>query len=250
MVELSATPLRHWRRFLPLFVLAIVVALVVWSGVHRQLSFDTLAVHYAQFAQDVQENPLIAGMLAVLLYMGLVAFSIPGVWILTVAYGLIFGWLLAVPLVVLGASLGAFILFWAAGHALAGYFRTRAGPYLSGMAQGFRDNAANYLLFLRLAPLFPFTLINVAPAILGVKFKTFAWTTVVGIIPGTVAYAFAGEGLRSIVEDRARACALGVAPCGTPLKPSDILTHQVMIALVLLAAVALIPVLVRWARSR
>jgi uncharacterized membrane protein YdjX (TVP38/TMEM64 family) len=113
------------------------------------------------------------------------------------------------------------------------------------MAEGFRSDAVSYMLFLRLAPVFPFILVNVVPAILGVPFVTYLWTTFVGIIPGVLAYTFAGEGLRSIVHDRAAACAANVPPCGTPLTAGDLLTPQIGIAFALLAMVSLIPIVVK-----
>jgi uncharacterized membrane protein YdjX (TVP38/TMEM64 family) len=116
------------------------------------------------------------------------------------------------------------------------------------MADGFREDATSYLLFLRLTPLFPFWLVNAVPAILGVNFVTFAWTTFVGIIPGTVAFGFAGEGLRSIVADRAVACMAGIDPCGQPLAAGDLVTTEILIAFALLGLVSLLPVLLRRVR--
>ena len=68
------------------------------------------------------------------------------------------------------------------------------------MEKGFQENAANYLLFLRLVPLFPFWLVNLAPAFFGIKLKTFLWTTFIGIIPGSFVYAQAGVGLGAIFD--------------------------------------------------
>lgn len=113
------------------------------------------------------------------------------------------------------------------------------------MGKGFREDATSYMLFLRLAPVFPFTLINVVPAILGVRLSTFAWTTFVGIIPGVTAYAFAGEGLRSIVSERAAACAIDQPPCGTALSPADLVTKEILIAFALLGVVSLLPVVLK-----
>jgi uncharacterized membrane protein YdjX (TVP38/TMEM64 family) len=190
-----------------------------------------------------------AALIATLIYAGATAVSFPAAWLLTVAFGLVFGWITASLIVVVGATAGAAILFWVARHGLADFFRHRAGNVMNKMAAGFREDATSYMLFLRLAPVFPFTLVNVVPAILNVSFSTFLWTTFVGIIPGVIAYSYAGEGLRSIVGERAAACAADIAPCGEALSPGDLVTREILIAFILLGIVSLIPVVLRRLRA-
>lgn len=239
----AATP--GWRRYVPLAIILILVGLVLQTGLAGFVSFDEIARRYAELDQWVTANPLLAFVATLVIYTASTAVSFPLAWLLTVAAGLLLGWAEASAAVVLGATIGACILFWATKLALADFFRARAGNALAKMADGFRGDAVSYLLFLRLAPVFPFTLVNVVPAILGVKFVTYAWTTLVGIIPGTVAYAFAGEGLRSIIGDRAAACAANIAPCGEPIAARDLVTTQIIIAFALLSLVALLPVLIK-----
>lgn len=237
--------IKSLRRFVPLALLAAAIVAVFATGLHRELSFDRIAINYGALTAFVADHPLISAMTVVLGYALATALSFPAAWLLTVATGLVFGWAIGTALVVVGATLGACALYAVARFALADFFRARAGTALNRMAAGFRGNAASYMLFLRLVPAFPFFLVNVVPAILGVSFVTFAWTTFVGIIPGATAYAFAGEGLRSIVAERAAACAREVPPCGAALAPSDLVTPQVLIAFALLGVVALIPVVLR-----
>lgn len=245
----------NWRdlavkRGLPLAVLALLVVGFFASGLHTTISFDELARRYGALTGFVNSNLPAALLVAVGLYALAVSAAFPAAWLLTVAYGLVFGWALGAGAVVLGASVGASILFFVAGSLLADFFRARAGDRLNAMAEGFRADAANYMLFLRLAPVFPFLLVNVVPAILGVPFRTFLWTTAIGIIPGSIAYAYAGEGLRSIIGERAEACAANVAPCGEPLTPGDIVTPQILIAFFLLAVVSLLPVVLKRLRRQ
>lgn len=242
---------KYWfRRLLPLGILVAAIVVFLASGLHQRLSFDEIAINYASLTGMVAENPLISALTVIAIYAAATALSFPIAWLLTVTTGLIFGWAIGAFLVTIGATLGASILYFVARFALADFFKARAGPILNKMAEGFRKDATSYMLFLRMAPIFPFTLINVVPAILGVPFFTFAWTTFVGIIPAVIAYSFAGEGLRSIVIERAEACAQNVAPCGEALSPGDLVTPQIIIAFALLGIVALIPIVLRRIRNK
>ena len=115
----------------------------------------------------------LAGLGLVVVYALATACSIPGGLILTVGAGFMFGSLLATFWVVLGATLGATGIFLAARSALGGFLRQRAGPFLQKMEAGFQANELNYLLVLRLIPLFPFWLVNIVPAFLGVSLRNY-----------------------------------------------------------------------------
>ena len=106
------------------------------------------------------------------------------------------------------------------------------------MEDGFRDNALSYLLVLRLVPLFPFWLVNLVPALLGVRLRIYVLGTFVGIIPGTFVYCLAGQGLGSVFES------------GETLTLSGILTPTMIAALAGLAGLALLPVAYKRLRGR
>ncbi len=240
-----ARPKTALKRLLPLAVLLAAIAAIFASGLHRELSFDRIALQYGTLTNLIGERPVLSALGAMLIYMLATSVSFPAAWLLTVSIGLLFGWMVGGIIVLFGATFGACVLYLAARYALADFFRARAGGALNKMADGFRADATNYMLFLRLAPVFPFTLVNVVPAILGVPFIIFVWTTFVGIIPGVIAYAFAGEGLRSIVIERSEACLAEIAPCGEALSPGDLVTPQILIAFALLGVVSLIPVVLK-----
>jgi len=233
------------KRFAPPILLLAALGGFFVFGFNRLLTLDQLALNYAVLSEFVAENTAIGVVVMIIVYLVAVAASFPAAWLLTVAIGLVFGWALGAVIVVVGATLGASLLFLVARSLLFDFFRKKAAGRVELMAQGFRDNAVNYMLFLRLAPVFPFLLVNVVPAILGVRFSTYFWTTAIGIIPGTIAYSFAGEGLRSIISQRASACVAGVSPCGQAFSPADIITPQMLIAFTLLALLSLLPVLVK-----
>ncbi|MGL4975055.1 MAG: TVP38/TMEM64 family protein, partial [Bosea sp. (in: a-proteobacteria)] len=120
--------------------------------------------------------------------------------------------------------------------------------------EGFREDAASYMLFLRLVPVFPFWLVNLAPALAGVPLSTFLWTTLVGIVPGTFAFAFAGAGLDSVVAAQAAArascLAAGRTDCSAGLDLKALVTPQLLTAFALLGLVALVPVIWRKLKAR
>jgi uncharacterized membrane protein YdjX (TVP38/TMEM64 family) len=168
-----------------------------------------------------------------------IALSVPGGAVLTIAGGFLFGSILGTVLVVIAATLGATLVFLIARSALGDPLRARAGPFLQRMEAGFQENAFNYLLVLRLIPLFPFWIVNLVPAFLGVPLRTYVLGTLIGIVPGSFVFASVGAGLGSVLDS------------GQEFSPSSVLTPQIVIALVGLAVLALLPVAYRkWRRRR
>lgn len=250
MADTPMTRAARLRSLVPLGVVVAAVAVALALGVHRHISIDAVAVHYAGFADFVADNPIRATLLGFLFYALATGFSFPAAWMLTVTMGVVFGWQWGGTIVLFAATTGASMLYWVARTGLRAHFSRVSGRQLTRMAEGFRANAINFMLFLRLAPILPFAVVNVVPGILGVSYPVFVVTTFIGIIPGTIAYTFAGEGLRSVVIQRAEACAAGIPPCGQPLSPGDLITPQMVIALTLLAVVSLLPVAIKAWRSR
>src|SRR4029079_4979108 len=116
------------------------------------------------------------------------------------AGGLLFGVWIAVPAAVVAATTGAIIIFMIARSSLGTALLSSAGPWLDKFRKGFEKEGLAYMLFLRLVP-FPFWVINLAPALLGVPLRTFAIGTFLGIIPGTIAFAYLGDTLDRVVSD-------------------------------------------------
>jgi uncharacterized membrane protein YdjX (TVP38/TMEM64 family) len=115
---------------------------------------------------------------------------------LTIIGGFLFGTIIGVPTTVISATFGACILFLLTKLSFNNAFQNIAGPFLKKMERGFNENPISYLFSLRLIPLFPFAVVNIAPAILGARFSHYFISTLFGIIPGTVAYTLIGTGLR------------------------------------------------------
>jgi uncharacterized membrane protein YdjX (TVP38/TMEM64 family) len=228
--ETSSTPRASRRRLIPLLLLVAGLGLIFAFGLQDYLSCDVLRDNRDDLSQWVGQHRLAAIVAFMGIYILAVALSVPGGAPLTVAGGFLFGIGLATGMVVVAATVGATILFLAARTALGDMLCAKAGPWLGKLEQGFGANALSYLLVLRLVPLFPFFVVNLVPAFLGVSLRTFVIGTFLGIIPGTFVFASVGAGLGSIFDAGAE-CSL-----------DNVLTPQVIVALLGLAALSMIPV--------
>ncbi len=196
-----ARPLRRnlVRRILPLAVLVAGFAAFFALGLDRYLSFRALAENHDWLKQQVAANAALTAAVYVATYALVAAFSIPGGAILTLLGGFLFGTWLGGAYAVTGATLGAVAVFLAARTALGNALREKAGSAVRRMQDGFNENALNYLFVLRLIPIFPFWLVNLVPAFVGVPLRTYVIGTVFGIMPGALVYASVGNGLGELL---------------------------------------------------
>ena len=220
-----------WRRL-------IILGVVLFAGglafrafhLHQLVNCESLRAHREMLLDYVSVHQLLAIIIFMTIYTAAIAVSLPVGSLLSIGGGFLFGAILGTGMVVIAATLGATLVFLIAKTILGDLLRPRAGPRLDKMAKGFEENAFSYLLVLRLVPLFPFWLVNVAPAFLGIGLMSYVSATLLGIIPGTFVFVSVGAGLGSIFD--------GGGECTV----SGALTPQVIIALVGLALLALIPV--------
>jgi uncharacterized membrane protein YdjX (TVP38/TMEM64 family) len=193
------------RRLAPVLVLAAITALVFalgWAmGWHRHVSVETLAEHRAALGAFVAAHYAAALLGFMALYVAWVSLSIPWAFVLSIAAGALFGTVVGGLAVVVAATVGATIIFLIARSAFSGYVVRRAGPRLSRIMDSFRADAFSYLLFLRLVPAFPFVLVNLAPALVGVRLPVFIAATVIGIMPASFVFALVGDGFDSLLRD-------------------------------------------------
>ena len=188
-----------WR-LLPVAVVAAGFAAIYASGLHEYLSFEMLRDHRQTLLAWRSEHYAVVAVAFVALYCLMVALSVPGAVWMTIAGGFLFGALEATLYSVAGATAGAVLIFLAARYAIGDYLLARAGSAVRKMEDGFRENALSYLLVLRLVPIFPFWLVNLVPAFLGVSLGVYVVGTFLGIIPGGFVYATVGSGLGAILE--------------------------------------------------
>jgi uncharacterized membrane protein YdjX (TVP38/TMEM64 family) len=236
-------------RLVPLAAIALVSVIAIAVGWHEGLSPIVLIERRVAIEEFVGEHRLAALAAFAGIYALAVALSLPGAALLTVSAGVIFGGLAGGLASLIGATAGATAIFLIARSALGGWLVRRAGGHTEKLAAGFCADAFNYLLFLRLVPLFPFWLVNLVPALCGVRLATFVGATVLGIIPATFAFAFFGAGLDSAIAAQTgnyRGClALDGADCKLEFDPTTAATPQLIAGLVALGLLALVPVAVR-----
>lgn len=240
------------KRWLPLIAIAAFMVVAVSQGWHKALSLTTLIENREALSAFVEENFALMLLGFAGLYIAVVTLSLPGAAILTLSGGFLFGWFVGGLTTVVAATIGATFLFLAAKTAFGAVLRQKAGPWMEKLSEGFEEDAFNYLLFLRLVPVFPFWLCNLAPAMLGVKLRDYVSATFLGIIPGTFAFAFTGSGLNSVIEAQraANADCIDNPDCAIEFSVSSLITPEILAAFAALGVVALIPVILKRLRNR
>ncbi len=226
------------KRFLPIICILIAIAAIYVSGAYHYLTFNTLRTYHATLKVFLLAHPISMPLLYTLTYIVLTALSIPGAVFVTLIGGYLFAQPWSTLYVIFGATCGAILIFLAARTAFGETLKQKGAPLLKKMAKGFNENAASYMLFLRLVPIFPFWIVNLAPAVFKVPLKTFVWTTLIGIAPGSFVFTLAGSGLEQILQTHQE------------LSVSAILNTQLKIALCLLGALSLVPILVKKWRKK
>jgi uncharacterized membrane protein YdjX (TVP38/TMEM64 family) len=225
-------------KFLPLIILVAGIAAFFYFGGANYLSFEMLRDNRQEILAWCQDNYVLAVIYFVLAYHVAVMFSLPGAVWLSLTGGFIFGTVAGTAYIVVGATAGAVAIFLLARYALYDFFHVRVGKSLSRMEEGFQENALSYMLVLRLVPLFPFWLVNLVPALLGVKLRTYVFGTFFGIIPGAFVYASVGSGL-GMVFDEGKTPDLGI-----------IFSPQILAPIIGLAVLAMVPVLYKKFKNR
>jgi uncharacterized membrane protein YdjX (TVP38/TMEM64 family) len=219
------------KRTLPLAALATIATLLFWFDLDRFLTFEALQTHHRDLTGFVADQGALAIAAFLTIYAIATAVSLPGGAVMSIAGGFLFGSAFGTLYIVLAATLGATAVFLIARTAFGDALRSRAGSALQKMEAGFKANAFSYLLTLRLIPLFPFVLVNLVPAFLGVSLRTYVVATVIGIVPGAFVFASAGAGLGSVLDT------------AESLSPGAVLTPEVVIAFTGLGLLSLLPVL-------
>lgn len=225
------------RRVVPLLVLAVLIAAAFAFRLDRYLTLEALKDHRALLLAFVEAHAFAAAIGFVFAYAAVVALSLPGATIMTLAGGFLFGVPLGATLTVIGATAGATLLFVIARSAFGDLLRQRAGPFLARMAEGFRKDAFSYLLFLRLVPAFPFWAVNLAPALLDMRLAPYVAATALGIVPGTTVYTAFGASLGQVFD------------AGDEVRLKDVFSPTLIAALVGLGLLSLLPIALRRLRK-
>jgi uncharacterized membrane protein YdjX (TVP38/TMEM64 family) len=224
------SPPRTLLRLAPLAAIALILLLFYALELGDYLSLDMLRGYQGSLDAFVGAHSVMAPALYLLVYVATVAISFPVAGFLTIAGGFLFGAAFGAVLAWAGATLGATIVFLVARTSFGDLLARRAGPRTDRLRLGFQRDGFSYLLFLRLVPLFPFWLVNLAAALFHMRLAPYAAATAIGILPATFVFAYFGEGLETTLAER----------------PASL---QILIALLLLGMIALGPAAVRRWRS-
>jgi len=211
------------KKLLLLLLFAGIVVALRFTGIGDILTLENLQQHRDELAAVVRDRYALSVAVYVLAYIAVVAFSIPGATVMTLAGGFVFGTLPTVLCVNVAATAGAVLAFLSARYLLGASLQERYREQLATFNAEIEQNGPRYLLTLRLLPVFPFFLVNFLSGLTRVPLATFAWTTSLGIIPGSLVYAFAGRQLETVHS-------LG-----------DILSARLLLAFGLLALFTLVP---------
>ncbi|MEQ1619072.1 MAG: VTT domain-containing protein [Terricaulis sp.] len=191
---------KSFARYAPILLVVAGLAVAFAFRVHEYLSLEALYRQTAALDAFVARNYVAGIALFMLIYGAAVASSIPGASFLTLSGGFLFGTWTGGAAAWIAAAIGATLIFLAARTAFGDALRARAGGWLTRLGDGFRDNAFNYLLALRLTPIAPFFVVNLAPAFFNVKLRDYVLATLIGMIPGAFVYASVGAGLRAALK--------------------------------------------------
>lgn len=203
----------------------LLIAISSWLfGASDMLSLQELRQYQFVMESFVQHNFTTALLIYIVVYILIVAISLPGATTMTLIGGFLFDQYIGTIATVMSATIGSMLLFICIRYAAGAMFKSRSADWVNKMQQGFNRDAFNYLLFLRLVPLFPFFAVNIAAAVLQVRTVVFFWGTFLGIIPGTFIYVTLGSALQD-------------------LSHQPTISWKIILGLTGLAIVALIPVI-------
>jgi uncharacterized membrane protein YdjX (TVP38/TMEM64 family) len=224
----------NWiKRFGPLILVALAVAVVLASGLADHLSLVELKARRDQLQGFVALHPALSFGLYILIYIAVVSLSLPGALVMTLSGGFLFGPWLGAAAASSGASMGAAVIFLVCRTAVGDSLRGKAGSTISRIEEGVRRDAFSYILTLRLIPVMPFWLVNLAAGFVNIPLRTFLAATVLGILPGSLVYSGLGAGLGEVF-------ASGQEPnLGVIFEP------HVLLPLVGLGLLSLLPVVLR-----
>jgi uncharacterized membrane protein YdjX (TVP38/TMEM64 family) len=183
-----------------LIVAAIVIAVILFKvlGLGQYLTLDYLKASQDKFSQLYGENRLTVIATYMAIYIAVTALSLPGAAVMTLAGGAMFGFWIGFVVVSFASTIGATLACFVARFLLRDWVQNRFGDKLSTINKGIEKEGAFYLFSLRLVPIFPFFVINLAMGLTTMKLLTFYWVSQIGMLPGTMVYVNAGKELGQI----------------------------------------------------
>lgn len=228
------------RRLIPFILIAIGFAIAWASGVFSEEGRAGIAAFIRGLDATVEDHFWLAAGLYLVFYALAVSVSVPGALWFTIGAGFLFGQWVGTGVALLGATAGASIIFLITRYALADWAREKFSGRIEKLRAGFEADALNYVILLRLIPVFPFFVLNVGMALLSIPLRAFVLGSLVGMIPGAFVYASFGAGGQRALEQLAADETPGL---------SDLLNPPLLAAMAGLAVLAVVPVIVKRVRG-
>lgn len=210
---------------------ATLILSVHYSGI---ATLESFLYYKAIIEAYAATQPVQAKVLFVSIYALESSLALPLSGLLTVIGGYLFGFVAGTICTILGATTGAIFLFLVTRFLLRDYLESLYAHRLPSIRMELEEYGGWYLVALRLMPMMPFFLVNILAGLSPVPLPTFIIATVIGIIPSTLLFSFAGKELTELHS------------------VGDILTPPVIGAFLLMALAALSPMLIKrylWRRS-
>jgi uncharacterized membrane protein YdjX (TVP38/TMEM64 family) len=243
--EKNASRLPLLRKWIVACLLIGSVAVVFFNERDAPL-LQMLLNEQAHLTVLLAKNPLLILTGVFALYVLITGLSLPGAAVLTLLISYLLqqtwpglrGLITATVLVSFASTAGASCAFLLARYLFRDPVVRRLGPRLSRVDEALRSEGPFYLFALRLIPVVPFFVINLAMGLTPLRLSTFWWVSQVGMLPGTIAYVVVGASLpdlKTVVRDGA----------------GELLTPQIVIALAILGLLPLgARLLIQWWRGR
>lgn len=185
------------RAFLVAIVVLAVVAFVALDAT-QYLSLEYFSAQRQTIEDFKDQQPLLAASIYFLIYVVVTAFSLPGAAVMTLVGGALFGLGWGLLLISFASSIGATLAFLIARSLLRDWVQEKVGSQLAPINAGIEKDGAFYLFTLRLVPVFPFFIVNLAMALTPIKTWPFYWVSQVGMLAGTAVYVNAGTQLAQL----------------------------------------------------
>lgn len=215
------------KRYGPIALIICFITIIYATGILENITLQSVKDNRIALLHYVSENYVLSVVLFALVYIATVSLSLPFASLLTLLGGFLFGVFYGSVLIVLSATIGATIVFCVAKTTLGSTLRDKAGPFYNKVALNMKENAFQYMLFMRFVPVVPFFIANILPALFDIKLRDYFISTFIGIIPGTVVYANLGREL------------------GTIETLSDLISTQTLLAFGFLGVLSLVPTLIK-----
>jgi len=215
------------QTYILLHIVIIILLGLKLSGITDLLNLENFKLYKNTFVTYIDQYYLPVVIIHILTYIIVTAFSIPGANIMTFTGGLLFGTIISALYVNDRATIGATLSFLFSRYLMGNQIQKKFSKQLQTFNRDSEENGINYMLTLRFIPLFPFFLVNLLTGVTKIPVYLFIWTTSLGILPGSLVYAYAGRQLGSINAT------------------GDIMSTRILTAFIALGYFALIPAILK-----